>query len=129
MGGAEYNGASCSLFFMKPGNRLRELRRAAKLTQAELAAITGVSQPAISQIENGTRSMDVAWMRTFARALGCAAADLLEREDNPDVLDEHERLLIERYRQADKAQRETLERVVAAVVPLGVDEGERERAA
>lgn len=107
---------------MRPGNRLRELRKAAKLTQAQLAEATGVSQPAISQIENGTRSMDIAWMRTFARALNCAPADLLERDDNPDILDEHERLLIERYRQGDGTQRETLERVAAAVVPL--DHGE-----
>lgn len=112
---------------MRPGNRLRELRKAAQLTQTALADKTGVSQPAISQIENGTRSMDVAWMRTFARALHCAAADLLDRDDNPDVLDEHERLLIERYRAADKAQRETLERVAAAVVPLG-EEGEEQAA-
>jgi transcriptional regulator with XRE-family HTH domain len=110
---------------MRPGNRLRELRRQAKLTQSELADLTGVSQPAISQLENGTRSLDVAWMRTFARALRCAPADLLERDDNPDVLDEHERLLIERYRSADKQQRETLERVTAAVVPLPVDDREQ----
>lgn len=118
---------SFSLLFMRPGNRLRELRKAAKLTQAQLAEITGVSQPAISQIENGTRSMDIAWMRTFARALGCAPADLLERADNPDLLDEHERALIERYRQADDRQRETLERVAAAVVPI--DEPAEDQAA
>lgn len=112
---------------MRPGNRLRELRRAAKLAQAELADITGVSQPAISQIESGTRSMDIQWMRTFARALKCAPADLLEREDNPHILDEHERLLIDRYRHADQRQRETLERVAAAVVPI--EEGEEEQAA
>jgi transcriptional regulator with XRE-family HTH domain len=128
MGDADYRDTQCSLFFMRPGNRLRELRRAAKLTQAQLAELTGVAQPTISQIENGSRSMDVAWMRTFARALECAPADLLERADNPDVLDEHERLLIERYRAADKGQRETLERVAAAVVPLTEDEGHEQAA-
>lgn len=103
---------------MRPGNRLRELRKAAELTQQELADVTGVSQAAISQLENGERSMDIAWMRTFARALKCAAADLLDPEDNPDRLDGQERALVTRYRKADTAQRQTLERVAAAVVPL-----------
>lgn len=105
------------MLFMRPGNRLRELRRQAGLKQTELAERTGVSQPAISQLENGTRSMDIAWMRTFARALGCAPADLLDPEDNPYLLDDHERELLDRYRHADQAQRETLERVAKAVVP------------
>jgi transcriptional regulator with XRE-family HTH domain len=129
MGAAEYNGTSCSLFFMRPGNRLRELRKAAKLTQVGLAERTGVAQPTISQIESGSRSMDLAWMRTFARALGCAPADLLERDDNPDVLDEHERHLIKRYRLADRNQRGTLERVAAAIIPLPDDTARKEDAA
>jgi transcriptional regulator with XRE-family HTH domain len=129
MGAADYRDTQCSLFFMRPGNRLRELRKAAKLTQTQLADLTGVAQPTISQIENGTRSMDLAWMRTFARALRCAPVDLLERHDNPDLLDEHERLLIERYRNADKVQRETLERVAAAVVPMPEDVKSAEAAA
>lgn len=121
-GAADYNVLSFNLLFMEPGNRLRELRQSAKLTQAELAEKTGVSQPAISQLENGTRPMDIAWMRTFARALGCAPADLLDAEDNPYLLDPHELELLERYRHGDQGQRDTLERVAAAVVPLG-DEG------
>lgn len=98
---------------MRPGNRLRELRKAAELTQQELADATGVSQAAVSQLENGTRSMDLAWMRTFARALKCAPADLLDDEDNPDRLDETERELVENYREADDIQRELVQRVAS----------------
>lgn len=125
---ADYNELSLPLFFMQPGNRLRRLRKMKGITQAELAELTGVSQPAISQLENGTRSMDLQWMRTFARALQCAPADILEEEDNPYLLDEHELALIERYRAADRAQRETLDRVAAAVVPMPANDAE-ERAA
>lgn len=94
------------------------MRKAAKITQDQLAERTGVSQPAISQIENGHLSMDIQWMRAFARVLGCSAADLLDDADNPDRLDDQERELLARFRLADKQQRETLGRVTAAVVPL-----------
>lgn len=111
---------------MRPRNRLRELRKKAGLSQAELAEQTGVSQPAISQLENDVLSMDLAWMRAFARALDCTAADLLPDEDNPDRLSEEERALIHNYRRAGGEQRAMLARVAAPLDPP--DEGQ-ERAA
>ena len=117
MAGVDYSAVLSNVVVMRPDNRLRALRKLAGLTQAELADATGVSQPAISQLENGVLSMDLQWMRAFARALGCTPADLLPDEDNPDRLASDERQLVERYRHADVAQRQTLERVVDALVP------------
>jgi transcriptional regulator with XRE-family HTH domain len=92
---------------MGPGNRLRAMRKAAGLTQQQLADKTGVSQPAISQLENGTLEMSFSWARTFARVLKCAFVDLIADEDAAGVIrNDHERLLIERYRQADDQPRE-----------------------
>ena len=96
---------------MHPRNRLRELRKRSGLSQARLAQLTGVSQPAISQIENDVLAMDVAWMRAFARVLDCTAADLLPDEDNPDRLTDEERELIHRYRSADDRQQALIQRV------------------
>lgn len=107
---------------MRPGNRLRDLRKAAGLTQTQLADATGVSQPAISQIENGTLSMDIQWMRAFSRVLGVKPADLLEDDDNPDRLDDAERELLARFRAANAAQRDNLEKIAAALVPLTPEE-------
>ena len=101
---------------MRPGNRLRELSKRAGLTQTQLADRTGVSQTRISQIENGEDSMTVQWMRAFARAIGCAPADLLDPEDNPYLLEQDELELVNRYRAADERERETLQRVSAAVL-------------
>lgn len=116
--GAEYYGMSYRLLVMRPGNRLREMRKAAGVTQKALADATGVTQGAISNLENGTRPLTIEWMRAFARVLGCAAADLLDSGDNPDRLSDEERELVQRYRAASQQERQTLSRVAEAVVPF-----------
>lgn len=121
MAGSFYQSGLSNVLVMRPGNRLRDLRKRAHITQEQLAELTGVSQPAISQIENGRLSMDIHWMRAFARILGCAPADLLDDEDNPDRLTAEERDLLARYRHANEAERRTLDRVTAAVVPIDAD--------
>lgn len=96
---------------MNPRNRLRELRKAAGLSQVELAERTGVSQSAISQIENDVIAMDTAWMRAFARELRCEPVDLLSDIDNPDRLSPDERALVEAFRASTQEQRELLLRL------------------
>lgn len=96
---------------MHPSNRIRELRKRAKLSQTELAELSGVSQPAISQIENDERPLNVDWMRTFAKIFDCAPVDLLGDQDNPDRLSEDERRIVQQYREADELQREMIARV------------------
>lgn len=110
---------------MHPDNRLRALRKHAGLTQQELADKTGVSQPAISQLENGALSMDLHWMRAFARALGCSPVDLLPDEDNPDRLAADEREVVRGYRAADKVTRAIVQRVVAPTPDDAEQEGEK----
>lgn len=116
MAAVDYRPDLSNVVVMHPDNRLRALRKAAGLTQAELADKTGVSQPAISQLENGQLSMDLQWMRAFARALGCAPVDLLPDEDNPDRLASGERKLVQGLRRADKGTRAVVERMVSAAV-------------
>lgn len=113
------------LFAMHPTNRIRELRKKAGLTQAELAELAGISQPAISQVENDERPLTVEWMRLFARIFHCAPADLLGDQDNPDRLTDEERDLLERYREADPAHRALVKRVaepIAEFAPMPSDD-------
>jgi transcriptional regulator with XRE-family HTH domain len=109
---------------MHPRNRLRELRKAAGLSQVQLAERTGVSQSAISQLENDAIAMDVAWMRAFARELGCTTADLLADEDNPDRLSDDERELINRFREATADQQAMIQRVAEPLQPFRGEAGE-----
>lgn len=52
------------------GARLRELRRDAGLTQAEVATRLGTSQSAVARIESGRQRLSLAMLRRTAAALG-----------------------------------------------------------
>ena len=99
------------IYVMHPGNRIRELRKQAKLSQMQLAELTGVSQPAISQLENDGLSLTVEWMRSFARVFGVTPADILGDGDNPGRLSDEEQALIDQFRSAAPSQREMIRRV------------------
>ncbi len=53
------------------GFRLKELRMSLGKTQAEVAAVLGVSQPRVSQIESGDpEAMALETLRSYTAALG-----------------------------------------------------------
>lgn len=55
---------------MDAGRLIREARRRAGLTQAELAAAAGTSQPAVAAYESGSRSPSVRTLDKLIRATG-----------------------------------------------------------
>lgn len=50
------------------------------MSQTELAEKAGVTQSAISMIENGDRMPSLNVLTRIAEALGCTAADLLKED-------------------------------------------------
>ncbi|MHB1929292.1 MAG: helix-turn-helix domain-containing protein [Acidimicrobiales bacterium] len=60
------------------GQRLRHLRKAAGLTLDELGAVVARPASYLSQLENGHREPRLSTVNQLARALGCAAGDLLD---------------------------------------------------
>ena len=61
--------------------RLRDARKAVGLTQAELAAKTGIDQGDLSRIENGkTAGMILDVLDRLCRALRCEPGDILVRK-------------------------------------------------
>jgi transcriptional regulator with XRE-family HTH domain len=59
--------------------RLKETRESRSLTQVELARLSGIGQPTISNIENGkTSGIDFQVLERLADALGVNAAVLIE---------------------------------------------------
>lgn len=99
-----------------PPNRIRELREAQGLSQAELARRINVTAPALQKVEVGARKLDQQWMRRIALALDVAPAELLPAVDNPWQLSDEEKNLIARLRQADSDDQEKLRRVADVVL-------------
>ena len=57
-------------------NRIRELREAKGLTQAELGRLVGVQQPAINKYESGMMLPPLGKAFRLAEALECSIQDL-----------------------------------------------------
>ncbi len=62
----------------KSQQSMRELRKAATLSQRQLAALTGIDQSAISRIERGQRDVTVRQIKTIAKALKVPASVLID---------------------------------------------------
>lgn len=62
------------------GQRVRQLRRKAGWTLADLGAAVGVSASAVSLLETGRREPRVSMLRALAEALGVEIADLLTEQ-------------------------------------------------
>jgi transcriptional regulator with XRE-family HTH domain len=57
---------------------LKQLRKKAGLTQAELAIAIGTSQAAVANYESGTKAPELAKLPAIAKALGVTVAELFE---------------------------------------------------
>ena len=64
------------------GIKIKQRREQLGLTQTELSARSGASQPFIAQVENGARkNVTVDTLRLVANGLGCKLVDLLPDAD------------------------------------------------
>lgn len=65
------------LSYQRIGQRIHVIRKARKLTQAELAERANLSVPYISHIENGIKQASLQAVVNIAEALGCTVDKLL----------------------------------------------------
>jgi transcriptional regulator with XRE-family HTH domain len=99
-----------------PPNRIREIREAKGVSQAELARRANVTPSALNKVEMGKRGLDQQWMDRLAEALDVAPADLLPDHMNPDRLVGPEQALITLFRAADETQRQQLLAIANALL-------------
>ncbi|MCM8557276.1 helix-turn-helix domain-containing protein [Sphingomicrobium sediminis] len=68
-------------------SRIREVRKAKKMTLAEVAARCQPPTTAqtIGRLETGTRTLSLAWLNRIAGALGVDAAELVANEETQEV--------------------------------------------
>ena len=99
----------------KIGQRLRAARQSRGLSLSELSNLTGVlSKSRISNYEQGIRRMGLEEAQQLATALVSVTPTYLLCLEDTDPLSNDERVLVERYRQADSRGRETILKVAEA---------------
>lgn len=78
---------------VKFGENLGEFRKAAGLSQEELAAQTGLPSEHIEEIERGERNLSLETVHKIATALGIDVAELVSFAET-DIIDEEYKALI-----------------------------------
>ncbi len=103
-------------------NRIKELREAAKMTQAQLGAKIKVGNTAISMYESGSRQLDPDTICKLCDIFGCTADYLLGRSaaPSPQLTPEEESLLMAWRRCDDRAR----DMVIVALAPFASDESQ-----
>ena len=61
--------------------KIKDARKAAGLTQQQLAERVGCNQSVISRLEHGRREVSVSFLRTIAKALGVPLYVLIDEEE------------------------------------------------
>jgi transcriptional regulator with XRE-family HTH domain len=59
------------------GQRIKELREAAGLSQTDLSKLVGIPQPDLPAIERGARDVRLSTADRFAKAFGVLLRDML----------------------------------------------------
>lgn len=65
---------------MNVGKQIRTIRESKGISQSELAENAGISQPALCQIERGTKNPSLQIGAEIARLLECTVEELLTDE-------------------------------------------------
>jgi transcriptional regulator with XRE-family HTH domain len=65
------------IFYVQLGRRIAELRKAADITQVQLAEILGIAQQTMAHYEGGVSRIAVALLPPLARALNTTVEDLI----------------------------------------------------
>lgn len=85
-------------------NRIKELRKAQKLTQQQLAEKVGISYTHLGRIENGERGLDMEYIPAFAKALGVKPYEILPQEWQPEEITPEEREILRMIRKTTTTQ-------------------------
>ena len=110
---------SASKIAQQVGDRVRQLRAACGLTQAQLAEKPGMATQAVSRIERGERSPTLETLDKLAAALGVGLGELADAGQTlprPTALPDDIRGVAESLVGQPAAMRARVARVVAALL-------------
>ncbi len=103
---------------MSLASRLKTARKAAGLTQEQLAQAAGVSQGAIQKVENG-KSHRPRKIKKIADVLGVSPSWLLLGEEGSFFISDDEKALVMRFRQLDPEDKTILRSLIDKLVRSG----------
>jgi len=72
---------------MKLGEKIARLKKQKKMSQVDLAKLTGISRDAISKYERGDAIPSVEYAKRISDALGVSLDYLVNDDDVEDILD------------------------------------------
>lgn len=61
--------------------RLKQLRKASRITQEQLAKYLGLDQSMITKLENGTRNLNITLIEKICNLFGCSEDYLMGEDD------------------------------------------------
>lgn len=98
------------------GERVRAIRHAREMTQAQLAEILGTRHTNVSGIERGTRGMTIQQLVKLARALDVSPAEILDvdRSKTRKRSNGHLPRRFERIRALPRAKQRVLHEIIDA---------------
>lgn len=96
------------------GENISGRRRKLGMTQAHLAEKLDIGQDALSRMENGAISPNIARLRDIASSLQCSVADLFRESD--EGVDEQAAAIAELLRQLPPESRESVFRIVSEMI-------------
>jgi transcriptional regulator with XRE-family HTH domain len=100
----------------KLGSRIRELRLARRLSQVELAHLTGISQGTLSGIEKGKKGPSWGTFDKLAVALDVRPATLLDFDGERAAVDDHVEAMIARLPKDASALEDRLRSLLRALL-------------
>lgn len=108
------------------GANIRNRRKQLRFSQAKLSQLSGISQSAISDIENptATKRPNTDTIQKIAIALQCTVSELMGEQTTPDVgtmnydLSPDEIKLIQDYRSLNKQGQEYIRQTMFMAVPI-----------
>lgn len=95
---------------MNFGLNLRSLRKAANLTQLEVAKRLGITEQAVSRWENNHTEPNMEYCAKLCAILGCTLDDLTGHESQPLSEDEWE--IINQFRRASDETKEIIRTIL-----------------
>ena len=98
---------------MTAGERIKEMMKAQKITQNQLAREANISQSGLSSIVNGNVSAKEDTLQRIAKALGCTTAELLGETEVEETFTAAERELVAVYRSLNPQGKEYIRQQLA----------------